>query len=114
MNAAEKLKKAFDMFAISEQKDKGTLHERRVNETRVDGLRVSTVYTSDMGYETAILDEKRIVPVERYESKEKAIIGHDEWVKKIVGMKEVTELSWGGVTDECVYVLERSATNENS
>jgi hypothetical protein len=47
---------------------------------------VSTAYTSDEGYETAILDieegEEEVYPVERYSSKEEAIKGHEKWVKK--------------------------------
>ena len=42
---------------------------------------VSTAWTDDCGYETALLDRNGVYPVERYESKEEAELGHGRWLK---------------------------------
>lgn len=44
------------------------------------GVGVSTVWTSDEGYETAILDANGAHPVERYKDEESALQGHERWV----------------------------------
>jgi len=46
-------------------KDIGNLEERKVLQETVNGLLVSTVYSSDYGFETAICDPQPR-PVERY------------------------------------------------
>ena len=46
-----------------------------------NGIGVSTVLTSDCGYETALLDGSGAHPVERYETREEAIKGHEKWVE---------------------------------
>jgi hypothetical protein len=50
------------------------------------GIGVSTAYTSDQGYETALLG-KQVHPVERYTSKELALAGHARWVEYARSMK---------------------------
>lgn len=47
-------------------------------------LELSTAYTSDEGYETAIIDFNGVHPVERYSNKEKAIKGHSKWKKSVL------------------------------
>jgi len=61
------------------------------------GIGVDTAYTSDEGYETALLDANGVHPVERYTSKAKALAGHRKWVKKAKTIKKVTKLGWSGV-----------------
>lgn len=46
-----------------------------------NGLIVSTVDTSDMGPETAIIDKNGAHPVERYETVELAEEGHAKWLE---------------------------------
>lgn len=47
-----------------------------------NGLEVSTAYTYDEGYETAIIDARGIVyPVERYLTKDDSVVGHDRWIE---------------------------------
>jgi len=46
------------------------------------GIGVSTVDSSDEGLETALLHKDGISPVERYDTREEALEGHDRWVKK--------------------------------
>lgn len=45
-----------------------------------NGIGVSTAYTSDEGYETALLDANGVHPVERYDSREESVQGHKKWV----------------------------------
>lgn len=62
-------------------KDIDNYDQRKIEKTTLpNGLQVSTAYTNDMGYETAILDSVSAHPVERYETKEQAIEGHTKWV----------------------------------
>ena len=56
------------------------------------GVGVSTVWTSDEGYETAILDANGAHPVERYEDEESALQGHERWVSDANKLTEVTVL----------------------
>lgn len=72
----------------------GTYDERKVDSTVVDGLRVSTAYSTDCGYETAICDSRGIYPVERYPDLNSAVVGHSRWVAKAPGLEEITELGW--------------------
>ncbi len=67
---------------------------RKVALDYVDGLEVSTAYTSDEGYETAIIDTERVYPVERYPDKGAAERGHARWVDAAKTLTEVTRLPW--------------------
>ena len=61
----------------------GNYEDRMVGRTELDnGLCVSTAYTTDNGYETAILTEEEVYPVERYgfNGKGEAVAGHERWV----------------------------------
>jgi hypothetical protein len=67
-----------------------------------NGLSVSTVNTSDMGMETAIIAHCHAHPVERYKDSAKAAkAGHKKWVEfcnqeNVIG-KKITELGCGCV-----------------
>jgi hypothetical protein len=60
----------------------GNYEERKVaKDVLENGLVVSTAYTTDEGYETAIINTLGDVkPVQRYPSKEAANVGHAKWV----------------------------------
>jgi len=63
--------------------DIGTYDLRRIGRVEPEdnnGIGVSTAYTSDEGFETALLDKNGIHPVERYGTKEDAEKGHIRWV----------------------------------
>ena len=66
-----------------------------------DGVTVSTAYTPDMGYETALLDDNGTYPVERYSTKEEAEVGHTKWVEfaKTANGKTITMLGYGGLIE---------------
>jgi len=73
-------KKGHKMFEFLN--DIGNYSQRVVaRHDREDGITVSTVYSSDEGYETALLDVNGTYPVERYETKEQAASGHEKWVE---------------------------------
>ena len=68
---------------------------RKIGRDEANGLIVSTCYTSDEGYETAILDSIGAYPVERYTTKKSALSGHAAWVSKISeGLTHVKMLGW--------------------
>ena len=57
--------------------------QRKIDRTDVSGVKVSTCWTSDQGYETAILDAVGVYPVQRYENRQHAESGHKDWVKRM-------------------------------
>lgn len=62
--------------------DIGNYEDRKVDRTIcANGIIVSTAFTSDEGYETALIDRSGAHPVERYGDKQEAINGHSKWVK---------------------------------
>ena len=74
----------------------------------IDGLTVSTAYTNDEGYETAIIDSEETYPVERYEDRGSAILGHAKWCKDIVSKETVDRLGWLGIDDlAATFTLNR-------
>lgn len=82
--------------------------DRKVEGTDVNGLTVSTVYTTDEGYETAIIDLKEIYPVERYENKDDAETGHWKWCEKAKTLSEIVCLEgFGGLVPEKTVTLVR-------
>ena len=87
--------------------DANNYEERKIGKEEVNGVEVSTAYTSDCGYETAILDANGVHPVERYETKKDAEIGHKKWIKKAMTIKTVTKLGWMGLCDEEEIVIVR-------
>lgn len=89
--------------------DIGNYDTRKLGRTDVNGVTVSTAYTSDEGYETAILDANGVHPVERYDSKSEAEAGHREWCKKAETVETVTKLGgFGGLVDDEVITIVRS------
>lgn len=74
-------------------KDIGNYESRKVGRDEIRGFVVSTAFTSDEGFETAIGDANGFHPVERYSSKEDAIGGHKKWCAGIEsGMTSIVEL----------------------
>lgn len=67
----------FDTIAMQ-----GTYETRKVENTELtNGLIVSTAFTTDEGYETAIFSSiLEVAPVERYSTREEAVEGHKKWV----------------------------------
>lgn len=92
-------------------KDIGNYEDRKVARTNHEdnkGIGVSTAYSSDEGYETALLDKNGVHPVERYENKSDAEIGHKKWVSKSKRIKTVIKLGgFGGLVDNKRIVLKR-------
>ncbi|HEY5708602.1 MAG TPA: hypothetical protein VIS51_04340 [Solirubrobacterales bacterium] len=71
------------------------------------GLGVSTVETPDMGFETAILDANGTHPVERYDTRIEAVLGHLEWAERCLhGLAGITKLGYGDLVKEKQVVLE--------
>ena len=82
---------------------------QKVDRTEVGGLTVSTVHTSDFGYETALLDAVGAHPVERYESLKQAKAGHTKWVEWAgdPSNNRVTKLGYGSLVDAETINLKR-------
>src|SRR5258706_3732403 len=72
--------------------DLDNYEKRKIGRTDIGRLGISTVYTSDEGYETAILDADGTHPVERYPTKEAAILGHKKWCKKAKTLTKIIKL----------------------
>lgn len=80
--------------------DKGTYDTRKVDRTELnDKVIVSTAFTSDQGYETAILLSTGTHPVERYPDIHRAMHGHKKWCEKLPSMKSITELGYDDICD---------------
>lgn len=88
-------------------KDVGNYSDRKVARDEVDGLTISTAFTSDEGFETAVIDKNGVHPVQRYGNREESIVGHQEWLKKIVGMTDITQLGAWEIVDPKEIKLER-------
>ncbi len=89
--------------------DIGNYEERKVGKDKVGVFEVSTAYTTDEGYETAIIDKnKSPYPVERYSNKEKAEEGHKKWTEKMKKPpKELVYLGgWGIIKDNKLILSE--------
>ena len=58
-----------------------------------EGVGVSTCWVPDLEcYETALLDQRGVHPVERYKTKELAFNGHNKWIRKAKYLKRVIKL----------------------
>ena len=93
------------MMAIMTDAD--NYEDRKVAKTRKrNGITVSTAYSSDCGYETALFDENGIHPVERYKDRDEAEVGHRKWVRNAKPNMTVTKLgdADGWVEDEDVVL----------
>ena len=67
---------------------------RKVGRDEINGLIISTCYTTDEGYETAIIDKNGTHPVERYKTKEDAVGGHAKWILNASDLHKVIMLGW--------------------
>lgn len=104
MNNIEKLLQMMKTFEAI-MKNSGTYESRKVGLDTVNGLEVSTVYSSDEGYETAIIDTEKIYCVERYNTLELAEEGHKKWMKEAETMEELLELEGiGGMIPSRVII----------
>lgn len=75
--------------------------DRKVGKAEINGLIVSTAFSSDEGYETALNDINGWHPVERYESKEDSQKGHEKWCKKAKTVKTIIRLGgFGGLVPD--------------
>ena len=91
--------------------DIGNYDDRKISRLDRDdspsGVGVSTAFTSDEGYETALLSYK-VIAVERYRTRTQAVKGHKRWVKFAKNAKSgdvVRELLWGDKFEDNVSVL---------
>lgn len=91
--------------------DIGNYESRKVARTEAkdnNGIGVSTAYTSDEGYETALLDANGIHPVERYEDRNLAEEGHERWVLRAKKIRKVNKIGgFGGMIEDEIIKLER-------
>ena len=91
--------------------DAGNYQSRKVaDKVWIKGIGISTTYTSDEGYETALLDDNGAHPVQRYSNKDESIKGHNQWVSKIKkGVKRVIRVGgFGGfVKDKEITLIPR-------
>ncbi len=75
-------------------------NDRKIGRSLVNGLIISTVLTSDEGYETAIGDATgHYYPVERHKDKESAIFGHQHWCEQAEAIESVRMLGWLDMDD---------------
>jgi hypothetical protein len=86
-----------------------TYDTRKVARSSANGLVVSTAYTSDEGYETALIDGNGVHPVERYGTREEAEKGHAVWVAFAESdINTVNELDgWGIVPEEEITLVRQ-------
>lgn len=88
-------------------KDINNYNDRKVGRTEVNGLIISTAFTSDEGYETAIIDANGVHPVERYISLEASKEGHEKWIKEAPLITTVLKLGFGGMINDEEIILKR-------
>ena len=80
----------------------------KIGETERDGLTVSTIYAHDLHeFETAIEDTEGFHPVERYQTHEEAVEGHQKWVDKLPTLETITKLGYGSIIAPNFVILER-------
>ena len=78
-----------------------------IERTDLDGFVVSTINTSDMGPETAIIDENGTHPVARYKNVKTAKLAHIGWVTRIkTGERRFVKLGYGVTIDEENITIE--------
>ena len=75
-----------------------------IGKTKISDVLVSTVFTLDCGYETAICADMYCSPVERYKTRAEATLRHERWANKITesykdGQISIIELGPCGHTD---------------
>jgi hypothetical protein len=95
--------------------DANNYEDRKVGRDEVNGLIVSTCYTSDQGFETALIDKNHVYPVERYTLRRMAVEGHARWCEFAKGNEnKITKLGYDDVIEDTVIVLERRSSSEQS
>lgn len=88
--------------------DAGNYEARKLaDKVWIKGIGISTAFTSDEGYETALLDDNGVHPVERYADSVDALKGHKKWIAKVKkGIKKVTKLGgFGGFVEDSEVTL---------
>ena len=88
-----------------------TYEFRKVLETTLEThLRISTAWTDDNGYETALCDVNGTHPVERYKSRNAAVVGHAKWVKFAdnPANETITKLGYGSLIPDEEITLKRN------
>lgn len=100
-----------DWLRVAILSDVDEYEDRKVASDDVGGVRVSTAWTSDFGYETALCDRNGCHPVARYASREKALQGHARWMAAVPTTVTFIRLgtSDGWVDDEERTLSPRSA-----
>ena len=92
-------------------KDLSNYRSRKVGrQDYVEGetVGVSTAWTSDEGYETALIDSNGAHPVERYYNKDESVKGHEKWVEfsKTANGKKIKKLGWSDVGNDKTVTLK--------
>lgn len=82
-------------------------YSKKLHRTEVYGLIISTAWTPDCGFETAIIDKNGIYVVERYKNEKESTKGHKKWCEEAKTIKKVKELNFLDVTIEDEVELER-------
>lgn len=82
-------------------------NDRKIGSTEIGNIRVSTVFTTDMGYETAICMDK-VHPVQRYKTKKLAEKGHESWCNKIRNKKinKITRLGYLSLEKDSIVEIK--------
>lgn len=80
-----------------------------VERTDVDGSieRVSTIDTEEgIGYETApLVRGEKWHPVERYDTREQAVEGHDRWVAEAPTLTRIVDIGIPGYAEKTIIEL---------
>ena len=88
----------------------GNYEERKTGRDEIDGFIISTCWTTDEGFETAIIDKNKVHVVERYSNENEAGKGHEKWIRFIrEGNRKVKTLGWSDTPelDEEVTLEEK-------
>lgn len=91
-------------------RDAGDYAMRNVARDTVDTLLIDTAFTSDEGYETAIIDKNQTCPVERYKDRESSEEGHKKWIKWCQDKNNIKVIKLGGfkgLVEDREITLER-------
>ena len=104
---------AFSQFCETVSRDHANYESRCIGRDEIDGLDISTAWTTDEGYETAILDVPGVHPVERYADRKAALVGHEKWCDFVRnGGREITKLDgFRGIIEGSPVTLEPCRCN---